>query len=766
LIIDERNTQMQTAFTVSAELGQGKTITLETGKLAKQADGSVVARLGDTIVLVTAVIDSPRPGLNFFPLTVEYREKFYAAGKIPGGFIKREGRPTDKEVLSARLIDRCIRPLFPDGYKNEVQIFCNVLSADPEHDSDVLAGVAASAALMLAGAPYGGPVGEVRVGRLEGEWVINPSKEQLVDSDFNLIVAGKAESIMMVEGELGEVSEDDLVSAIAFAHEAIKSLCQAQVALVAKAGSKDPKEYTTDVPSAELVEKVRGFARSPIAELIRGEYDKQSFYGGVDQIKSDALDALLGVQDSESGSVRAETTEEGYTASDIKKAVGEVEKEELRSMILDESRRLDGRRPDEIRAIWSEVSYLPRVHGSAVFTRGETQALAATTLGSSRDVQGVDQVFDNEDKRFFLHYNFPPFCTGEAKPIRGTSRREVGHGYLAERALKGILPSEEEFPYVLRIVSEVLESNGSSSMATVCAGCLSLMDAGVPIRKPVAGIAMGLVIENGKAAVLSDILGTEDHLGDMDFKVTGTADGITACQMDIKVDGLSFDVLRTALAQARDGRLHILGKMAETMTESREELSPYAPRLYSVEIDTEFIGAIIGPGGKVIQGIQRETETKIDIDERDGKGYVTIAADNEEKAQLALTQITQIVAQPEVGQDYEGQILSVEPFGAIIEIMPGKTGLLHVSEIDYGYVDNVEDYFTAGDTVKVKLLEIKDGGKLRLSRKPFLEKPEGFVERERPEGGRGGRGGGGGGGRGRDDRRGGGGGGGGRRDRN
>ncbi|MFV1981200.1 MAG: polyribonucleotide nucleotidyltransferase, partial [Rhodothermia bacterium] len=465
------------------------------------------------------------------------------------------------------------------------------------------------------------------------------------------------------------------------------------------------------------------------------------------QIKSDTLDSLLGVDDPDAGTVRADATEEGYNASDIKKAVGQVEKDELRSMILNDSRRLDGRRADEIRPIWSEVGYLPRVHGSAIFTRGETQALASTTLGSSRDVQGVDQVFDNEDKRFYLHYNFPPFCTGEAKPIRGTSRREVGHGYLAERALKRVMPAEEEFPYVVRIVSEVLESNGSSSMATVCAGSLSLMDAGVPIKKAVAGIAMGLVVENGKTVILSDILGTEDHLGDMDFKVAGTEDGISACQMDIKIDGLTFDVLRSALAQAREGRLHILDKMAETMDAPREELSPYSPRLYSVEIDTEFIGAIIGPGGKVIQGIQRETDTKIDIDERDNKGYVTIAADNEEKAQLALTQIKQIVAQPEVGEDYEGQILSVEPFGAIIEIMPGKTGLLHVSEIDYGYVESVEEYFTTGDTVKVKLLEIKDGGKLRLSRKPFLEKPEGYVERERPSGGRGGRG--------RDDRRGG-----------
>ncbi|MGA7304201.1 MAG: polyribonucleotide nucleotidyltransferase, partial [Rhodothermales bacterium] len=488
-------------------------------------------------------------------------------------------------------------------------------------------------------------------------------------------------------------------------------------------------DYDTIAPAGHLVDKVSQEMSARIDTHIRSDYEKRSFYDGISDLRKEMVDSLLGVDDPEAGLVRADATDDGYEEQEIKNAFSAVEKDRLRKMILNESKRLDGRQLNEVRPIWCEVGYLPRVHGSAIFTRGETQVLASATLGSSRDVQAVDQVFDNEDKRFFLHYNFPPFCTGEAKPIRGVSRREVGHGYLAERALKGILPAEEDFPYTVRLVSEVLESNGSSSMATVCAGTLALMDAGVPIKKPVAGIAMGLIAEDGKTAILSDILGTEDHLGDMDFKVTGTADGITACQMDIKIDGLSFDVLRAALQQAKDGRTHILAKMNEALSTPREELSPYAPRLFSVEIDAEFIGAIIGPGGKVIQGIQRETETKIDIEERDNKGYVTIAATDEAKAQAALMQIKQIVTVPEAGEDYEGHVLSVEPFGAIVEILPGKTGLLHVSELDYGFVENVEDYVKPGDTIKVKVLEIKDGGKLRLSRKPFLEKPEGYVER-------------------------------------
>lgn len=716
-------------FTTSVEIGEGKTITLETGRLAKQADGAVVARMGDTMVLATVVMASPRAGLDFFPLTVEYREKFFAGGKIPGGFIKREGRPSDKEILSARLIDRCIRPLFPDGFRNEVQIIVNVISADPENDSDVLAGVASSTALMLSGAPYGGPVGEVRIGRVDGSWVINPTMEELSSSDFNLVVAGRKEAIVMVEGEMAEVSEDDVLSALQFAHEAIRKICQAQLDLVAQAGAREPVDYDTIAPAGHLVDKVSQEMSARIDTHIRSEYEKRSFYDGISDLRKEMVDSLLGVDDPEAGLVRADATDDGYEEQEIKNAFSAVEKDRLRKMILNESKRLDGRQLNEVRPIWCEVGYLPRVHGSAIFTRGETQVLASVTLGSSRDVQAVDQVFDSEDKRFFLHYNFPPFCTGEAKPIRGVSRREIGHGYLAERALKGILPAEEDFPYTVRLVSEVLESNGSSSMATVCAGTLSLMDAGVPIKKPVAGIAMGLIAEDGKTAILSDILGTEDHLGDMDFKVTGTADGITACQMDIKIDGLSFDVLRAALQQARDGRTHILAKMNEALSTPRDELSPYAPRLFSVEIDAEFIGAIIGPGGKVIQGIQRETDTKIDIEERDNKGYVTIAATDEAKAQAALTQIKQIVTVPEAGEDYEGHVLSVEPFGAIVEILPGKTGLLHVSELDYGFVENVEDYVKPGDTIKVKVLEIKDGGKLRLSRKPFLEKPEGYVER-------------------------------------
>ncbi len=752
---------MQNAVTQTIDIGQGKSVTLETGRLAKQASGAVVARMGDTMVLCTVVVAEPRTGLDFFPLTVEYREKYSAAGKIPGGFIKREGRPTDKDVLSSRLIDRCIRPNFPDGFKNEVQIIAYVISADGENDADVVAGVGASAALFLTNAPFDGPVGEVRVGRVDGEFIINPTKTDLAESDINLVVAGKLDSVMMVEGEMDEVSEEDMLAAIQFGHEAAIKLCEGQIALrdAFLGGAPELMEYADNSIPAALIDMVRPLVADKILEHLHQPYDKQSFYGGLGDLKSALLDELLGVDDPEAGTERAEATEEGYTAGQIKSAFRAVEKKVMRDMILDEKLRLDGRGVSDIRHIWCEAGYLPRVHGSAIFTRGETQALAAVTLGTERDVQAVDQIFDNEDKRFYLHYSFPPFCTGEAKFIRGTSRREIGHGYLAERALKGMLPAMEEFPYSIRLTSDVLESNGSSSMATVCGGTLAMLDAGVPMRKPVAGIAMGLIVDDGKYAILSDILGTEDHLGDMDFKVTGTRDGITACQMDIKVaGGLSYNVLAEAMAQAQTGRHHILDVMEGTLAEPRENLSPYAPRLVSLEIESDFIGAVIGPGGKVIQGLQRETETSINIDEKDGKGIVTIAGTDEAKVQAAIDQIRMIVAVPEEGEDYEGQVVSVQPFGAIVEIMPGKEGLLHVSELDYGYVENVEDYVRTGDTVKVRLIEVKDGGKLRLSRKPFLEKPEGYVERERPRGRGGDRRGGGG-----RDRRGGGGRGGDRR---
>ncbi len=756
---------MVEATRTSIEFAPGREITLETGRLAKQAGGAVVARLGDSMVLATAVaLTDLREGQSFFPLTVDYREKFSSAGKIPGGFIKREGRPTDKEVLTSRLVDRAIRPMFPDGYLNEVQIICYVLSADDENDADVLAGLAASAALILTGAPFDGPIAEVRIGRVDGNFIVNPTITELADSDFNLIVAGKSDAIVMVEGEMDEVSEDEMLEALDVAHDAIKKLCAGQVDLVNRAGGPKPFEYSLNTVADDVIAKVKDIVADKINAHIRQPYAKESFYGGIDEIKAFVLDSLLGKNDPEAGLERADATPEGYTAADIKQAFNTVEKDLMREMILADNRRIDGRSLDEVRHIWCETGYLPRVHGSAIFTRGETQVLASITLGTKKDVQPVDQVFDTTDRRFYLHYNFPPFCTGEAKFLRGTSRREVGHGYLAERALAGQLPDEEGFPYTIRINADVLESNGSSSMASVCSGTLAMMDAGIPIRKPVAGIAMGLISDGQRTAVLSDILGTEDHLGDMDFKVTGTADGITACQMDIKISGLSREVLSSALTQAKAGRDHILGKMMETLDQPRADLSPYAPRLTQIEIDTEFIGAIIGPGGKVIQGIQRDTETSIEIEERDGKGYVTIGAMNGESAERALAIIKGIVTVPEAGEDFEGKVLNIQPFGAIVEILPGKEGLLHISELDYGYVENVEEYLAVGDTVKVKLLEVRDDGKLRLSRKPFLEKPEGYVEKERKprSNGRGGdrrdsRGGGGGRGRGgnrdRDNRR-------------
>ena len=723
---------MAEAITREIEFAPGRTLKLETGRLAKQADGAVVVRLGETMVLCTAVLSNEiREGQNFFPLTVDYREKFSAGGKIPGGFIKREGRPTDKEVLSSRLVDRAIRPLFPDGFFNEVQIIIYVISADASNDADVLAGVGASAALLAAGAPFDGPIAEVRIGRIDGEFVVNPTLSELEDSDFNLIVAGKSDAIVMVEGEMDEASEEEVLEALDVAHEAIRKLCEGQQALVAQT-SVTPKQFeTVTVPSA-LVDRIYDLVGRKMSEHIRSPYEKQTFYTGISDIKDEVVVELLGRDDPAGGLVRAAATEEGFTERQIRQAVGIVESRVMREMILEDGHRLDGRGLRDVRSIWCEVGYLPRAHGSAIFTRGETQVLASVTLGTTRDVQAVDQIFDTTDKRFYLHYNFPPFCTGEAKFLRGASRREIGHGYLAERALAGILPSEEEFPYVIRLNGDVLESNGSSSMATVCSGTLALLDAGVPIRKPVAGIAMGLITDGRRTAVLSDILGTEDHLGDMDFKLTGTRDGITACQMDIKIGGLSREVMRDALLQAKEGRDHILNVMEETLSEPRPDLSPYAPRLTQITIDPEFIGAVIGPGGRVVQGLQRDTNTTISIEEREGLGYITIAATNQEDAQRALQAIKNIVAVPEPGENYEGTVKNIQSFGAIVEIMPGKEGLLHISEIDYGYVDRVEDYLQVGDKVQVQLIEIRDDGKLRLSRKPFLPKPENGQPDERP----------------------------------
>ena len=700
----------------TVEIEPGKTIQIETGRLAKQADGSVVIRQGDTMVLCTAVIaDEPNEGQNFFPLTVDYREKFAAGGRIPGGFIKREGRPTDKETLSSRLIDRAIRPLFPDGFYHETQVIGFVVSADEEHDADVLAGLGGSAALMLAGAPFDGPIAEVRVGRVDGEFVTNPTLEETEESDFNLIVAGKEDTIVMVEGEMDEVSEEDMLEAIDVAHEAIRKLCRAQHELVEKVGGVEPLEYELDAASDALVEKVRDQLGSRMADHIRKPYEKEVFYGGIDDLKDQVVKEMLG-EESE--------TAEGYTAGEIREAVGKVESSAMRDMILRDKRRLDGRGFEDIRELWMEVGYLPRVHGSAVFTRGETQVLGSVTLGSSKDVQPVDQIFDREDKRFFLHYRFPPFSVGEARFLRGPKRREIGHGMLAERALQPVLPGEDAFPYTIRVNAEVLESNGSSSMASVCAGSLALMDAGVPIEKPVAGIAMGLVHEGDETAILTDILGTEDHLGDMDFKITGTRDGVTACQMDIKTSGLSRSVLMQALEQARSARGQILDAMEQTLPSAREEMSDFAPRLTKITIDAEFIGAVIGPGGSVVKSLQRETDTTINIEEEEGLGFITISATNKEDAEKAINRIKQLVAQPEEGEVYEGTVKAIKGFGALVEIMPEKVGLLHISEFDHGYVENVEDYVAVGDKIKVKLLEVRNDGKMRLSRKPFLEKQD------------------------------------------
>jgi len=729
---------MSKATIREVEIAPGKILSIETGRLAKQAGGAVVVRLGDTMVLCTAVLNSEaREGQSFFPLTVDYREKFSAGGKIPGGFIKREGRSTDKETLTSRLIDRSLRPLFPENFRNEVQIICTVMSADEENDGDVISGVGASAALLLAGAPFDGPIAQVRVGRVEGEYVVNPTFEQLKSSDINLVIAGKLDAIVMVEGEMDEVSEEDMLGALSAGHETIKVLCQAQIDLVADFGGAKTFEYTTIELPDGVVEKVRAHAADDLEKHILQPYSKETFYGGIADLKAATVTHFLG-----DGEDAVEETEEGWTKSDIKKAVGKVESDVMRELIMRDGRRIDGRGLTDVRDIWTEVGLLPRVHGSAVFTRGETQVISSVTLGTGKDVQPVDQIFTTEDKPFFLHYSFPPFSVGEARFLRGPARREIGHGMLAERALQGMIPSQEEFPYTIRINADVLESNGSSSMASVCSGSMAMMDAGVPLKKPVSGIAMGLVSDGKRNAILTDILGTEDHLGDMDFKLTGTRDGITACQMDIKIAGLSHELMSEALHQAKDARIHILDKMAETLAEPRDDLSAYAPRLTQITIDASFIGAIIGPGGKIIQGIQRETNTTVEIREEEGVGIVVIAATNGEDAAAALEIVKGIVTVPEEGQDYEGTVRKVEGFGAIVEILPGKEGLLHVSELDYGYVDNVDDYVQVGDKIKVQLIEVRDDGKLRFSRKPFLEKPEGYEERprERRDGGGGGRG--------------------------
>ena len=700
------------------DLGDGRSITIETGKLAKQADGSVTVRMGNTVLLaaVCAAKDAV-PGTDFMPLQVDYKEKYAAFGRFPGGFTRREGKPSDYEILTSRLVDRVLRPLFPDNYHAEVYVNVILLSSDGVDMPDALAGLAASSALAVSDIPFGGPISEVRVARIDGRFVINPTFEQLEKADIDIMVGATYENIMMVEGEMDEVQEAEMLEAIRVAHEAIKQHCLVQKELEAACGKTVKREYCHEENDEELRQKVHD-------ELYVKAY-AISVSGQGKQERAEAFEKI--VEDFKANYTEEELEEK---AALIDRYYHDVEKEAMRRAILDEGKRLDGRRTTDIRPIWIEPDYLPGPHGSAVFTRGETQSLTTVTLGTKSDEKIVDDVLNQGRDRFLLHYNFPPFSTGEAKSQRGVGRREIGHGNLAHRALKRMIP--KDYPYVLRVVSDILESNGSSSMATVCAGTLALMDAGVPIRKPVSGIAMGLISENKGTnyAILSDILGDEDHLGDMDFKVTGTRDGITATQMDIKVDGLSYEILERALAQAKEGRLHILGKIVEAQPEPRVELKPHAPRIETFTIGKEFIGAVIGPGGKIIQGIQEKSGATISIDEVDNVGIVEVAATNKESIDAALRAIRAIVAVPEVGETYEGKISSIMPYGAFVEFMPGKDGLLHISEIDWKRLETVEEAgLKEGDRVVVKLVDIDPKtGKFKLSRRALMPKPEGYTE--------------------------------------
>ncbi|HUH36012.1 MAG TPA: polyribonucleotide nucleotidyltransferase [Moheibacter sp.] len=703
------------AITETITLSDGREITIETGKLAKQADGSVVVRMGDTMLLATVVANKEaNEGVDFLPLTVDYREKFYAGGRIPGNFFRREARPSDQEILTMRLVDRVLRPLFPEDFHAEVQVMIALISYDGQSVPDDLAGLAASAAIAITDIPFNGPMSETRVVRLDGELMVNPSYEQLQRADLDIMVGGTKDSIVMVEGEMEEISEKEMLEAIAFAHKEIIKQVEAQERLAEKVGKSLPKrEYSHENHDEEIRKKVWD-------ECYQKVYDV-AIHPSAKEERAEKFKAVL----NEFLAQYENDPEELERVTPFAKVYyHDVEKEAMRQMILNEQVRLDGRKPDEIRPIWSEVDYLPGSHGSAVFTRGETQSLTALTLGSSKDANMIDSVISQHDEKFFLHYNFPPFSTGEARPLRGTSRREVGHGNLAQRALAKSLPAD--YPYTVRLVSDVLESNGSSSMATVCAGSLALMDGGVPIKKPVSGIAMGLItdMKSGKWTVLSDILGDEDHLGDMDFKVTGTKDGITACQMDIKVEGLSMDILEKALEQAREGRLHILGEMMKTLDAPRAELKPNAPKMVVVMIPKEFIGAVIGPGGKIIQELQKETGTVIAIEETDEEGRVEIAGVDQAKIDAAIARIKQIAFVPEIGGHYNAVVKSIKPFGAFVEISKGVEGLVHISEIEHRRLENVEDVLKLGDHIEVKFLGYDDRKKMKLSRKALLPKPE------------------------------------------
>ena len=716
-------------ITKTISLPDGRTISIETGKVAKQADGSAVVRMGNTVLLATVCAAKDAvPGTDFMPLQVDYREQYSAAGRFPGGFTKREGKPGDNEILTSRLVDRVLRPLFPSNYHAEVYVNVMLLSADGVDQPDALAGLAASSAMACSDIPFDFYISEVRVARVNSEYVVNPTFEQMKEADMDIMVGATKDNIMMVEGEMDEVTEQDLIQALKVAHEAIKPMCTMQEELAKELGKDVKREYDHEVNDEDLRKQMNDELYQPVYDVTKQALAKQERHDAFDKIVTDFLEKY----DAENTEkLTAEELEEKHALA--ARYYDDVLRDAMRRCILDEGKRLDGRKTDEIRPIWCEVSSLPMPHGSAIFTRGETQSLSTCTLGTKLDEKMVDDVLDKSYMRFLLHYNFPPFSTGEAKAQRGVGRREIGHGHLAWRGLKGQIP--EDYPYTVRVVSQILESNGSSSMATVCAGTLALMDAGVPLKKPVSGIAMGLIKNPGeeKYAILSDILGDEDHLGDMDFKTTGTKDGLTATQMDIKCDGLSFEILEKALMQAKAGREHILGKLTETIAEPRPELKPQVPRIVQIEIPKEFIGAVIGPGGKIIQQMQEDTGTTITIDEVDGKGKVQVSAPDKASIDAALSKIRAIVAVPEVGEIYEGTVRSVMPYGCFVEIMPGKDGLLHISEIDWKRLETVEEAgIKEGDKMQVKLLDIDPKtGKYKLSRRVLMEKPEGYVERER-----------------------------------
>ena len=698
----------------SFDLGDGRIVEIETGKLAKQADGAVVVKMGDTMLLATVVSSvGAKPGTDFLPLSVDYQEKYAATGRIPGGFLRREARLSDYEVLISRLVDRALRPMFPSDYHSDTQVMISLISADKDIMPDCLAGLAASAALSVSDIPFNGPISEVRVAKVDGKLIINPLASELERATLEFMVAGSANDIGMVEGECDEIQEDEMIEALKFAHAAIKVQCAIQVELTEATGKTVKREYSHEDHDADLRAKVFADTYDKVYAVAKSGSNKDERKVGFTAIINEFFEAM------------PEDTAD-LTKAMAKHYYHDVQYDAIRNLLLDEGIRLDGRKTTEIRKIWSEVGYLPAAHGSAVFTRGETQSLTSVTLGSKDDEQMIDGAFVNGYNKFLLHYNFPGFSTGEVRPNRGAGRREIGHGALAQRSLKKVLPQGEDNPYTIRIVSDILESNGSSSMATVCAATLALMDAGIKIKAPVSGIAMGLISDEktGKYAILSDILGDEDHLGDMDFKVTGTENGIVACQMDLKINGLSYEVLSKALMQAKDGRLHILNEMKKTLAEPNADMKPHAPRIVSLTIDKEFIGAVIGPGGKIIQEMQRETGASISIEEVGNKGIVEIFADNKAAIDAAVARISAIAAKPEIGAIYQGKVKSIMPFGAFVEVMPGKDGLLHISEISWERLETMDGVLKEGDKIEVKLLDVDKQGKMKLSRKVLLPRPE------------------------------------------